>query len=264
MASDEATGGTDRAASTPFPPTVPAKGVGRRGDKVSQVVARHIVRDIVAQDLPPGSVLPSESIMLERFGVGRASLREALRILEVQGLITIKPGPRGGPVVAAPTHADFGRTAALHLQMVGATFRELVEARLILEPLMARQAAERQDPEFIDALRISTEELTESADSQFVQIATDFHGLMASASGNRVLDQFGGAIKEMFYERVGSAIFPTTGRGKVDHDHREIYKAIEKGKPALAERLMREHMQAVADQCEQRYPGLLDEIVDWR
>jgi GntR family transcriptional regulator, transcriptional repressor for pyruvate dehydrogenase complex len=84
----------------------------RRADKVSEVVARAIVHDIVTGGLEQGATLPSEAVMLSRFGVGRASLREALRILEVHGLITIKPGPGGGPIVAAPTSRSFGRIAS--------------------------------------------------------------------------------------------------------------------------------------------------------
>ena len=75
--------------------------MARRADKVSEVVARAIVHDIVSRGLEPGATLPSEAVMLARFQVGRASLREALRILEVHGLITIKPGPGGGPFSTA-------------------------------------------------------------------------------------------------------------------------------------------------------------------
>src|ERR1700689_1242920 len=71
-----------------------------RSGKISQTIARNILDDIVVRQLPPGTMLSSEAGMLARYGVGRASLREALRILEIHGLIKIKPGPRGGPVVA--------------------------------------------------------------------------------------------------------------------------------------------------------------------
>ena len=85
--------------------------MARRADKVSEVVARAIVHDIVSRGLEPGATLPSEAVMLARFQVGRASLREALRILEVHGLITIKPGPGGGPFsTASGTAARTWRT----------------------------------------------------------------------------------------------------------------------------------------------------------
>ena len=114
----------------------------RRSEKVSAVIAREIVRDIARQQLAPGTTLESESAMLRRYQVARASLREALRILETHGLIRIKPGPGGGPVVSNVTSAAFGRMATLFFQVQGIRFGELVEARLILEQVMARLAAE--------------------------------------------------------------------------------------------------------------------------
>src|SRR6476661_11165886 len=89
-----------------------------RAEKVAARVARLIVRDIVERDREPGDALEPESLMLERFGVSRASLREALRILETHGLITIKPGPGGGPSVGAVSSRDFGRMATLFFQVL--------------------------------------------------------------------------------------------------------------------------------------------------
>ena len=112
-----------------------------RSGKISETIARDILDDIVVRKLPPGTMLASEAVMLDRYGVGRASLREALRILEIHGLIKIKPGPRGGPVVAEVTSSDLGRSATFYFHAVGATFADLLGARLAIEPLMAGLAA---------------------------------------------------------------------------------------------------------------------------
>lgn len=239
--------------------------VARRADKVSEVVARAIVHDIVTRGLEQGATLPSEAVMLARFQVGRASLREALRILEVHGLITIKPGPGGGPIVAAPTSRSFGRIATLFFQLDGATFRELVEARSLLEPVMARIVAERQTAEIITALRANVEDgKRQQGDDRHAKVGTDFHGLMAGASGNRVLDLMSSAIRDVFYERVTSSLWPRNDRPRIHLEHEAIVKAIEKGDGKLAEKLMRKHMEEMVERCEERLPGLLDEIVDWR
>src|SRR5258706_16467421 len=97
-----------------------------RGEKVASLVARRIVRTIVDEGLEPGAPLEPEALMLHRFGVSRASLREALRILETQGLITIKPGPGGGPSVAAVDSTNFARTSTLFFQVLRVRFREVV------------------------------------------------------------------------------------------------------------------------------------------
>jgi len=72
-----------------------------RGMKTSERIAATIVADIAAQGLVPGDRLPNEAAMIERFQLGRGSVREALRILEVHGIIQLRSGPGGGPVVAA-------------------------------------------------------------------------------------------------------------------------------------------------------------------
>ena len=90
-----------------------------------------------------GDRLPNEVSMAQEFGVGRASVREAMRILETHGLVQIKPGPRGGPVVRDANGVDLGRTMSMFFSHRGVTYREVIEARLAFEPMQARLAAER-------------------------------------------------------------------------------------------------------------------------
>jgi GntR family transcriptional repressor for pyruvate dehydrogenase complex len=241
----------------------------RRTEKVSEVIARRIVKDIVNRDMKPGDVLPPESQMVERFRVGRASLREALRILEVQGLITIKSGPGGGPIVAAPDSRTFGRMATLYFEMSGATFGELVEARLVLEPIMARRAALRNDPDVIAELQrvvsYSEELLADPAFSRVAsRVASDFHGAISSASGNRILDLFSRGIKEVYHERVSGMVYEPEHHKRIREDHRSVVDAIAIGNADKAEMLMRFHMEEFVERIKARYPGMLDEVVDWR
>jgi GntR family transcriptional regulator, transcriptional repressor for pyruvate dehydrogenase complex len=244
-----------------------ASGRARRGEKVAVIIAREIVHDIVDRGLTAGAKLPAESDMLDKLAVGRATLREALRILEVQGLISIRPGPGGGPVVVGATSRDFGSMATLFYQMCGATFRELVEARQIVEPLMARLAAERRDAEdmvrlraAIDAARVAAVEV----DKDWTRTSSDFHGVVAGLSGNRVLDLFGEALKDVWTERISGTVFPSQSREQVREDHEAIARAIADGDGAEAERLMREHMIEFSGFVAERSSGLLDEVVDWR
>ena len=240
--------------------------VAPRAEKVSEVVARSVVQDIATRDLQPGTMLPPESVMLERYRVGRASLREGLRILEIQGLITIKPGPGGGPVVGRANSRDFGRMTTLHYQAVGATFRELVEARMIIEPMMAGLAAETRNVDLIDELHGLSNRTREGLrdDYEYSTSAGDFHGAMSGASGNRILDLFGKSLKDVYSERIRSFIFPIEARERVQADHEAIVAAIEEGDAEKATRLMREHMDELAGFVAERYPGLMDEVVDWR
>jgi GntR family transcriptional regulator, transcriptional repressor for pyruvate dehydrogenase complex len=242
--------------------------LGRRGAKLAEMVARDIVHDIATRRLAPGTVLPSEVAMAAHYKVGRATLREALRVLEIQGLVQIKAGPAGGPVVSMLSSRDFGRMATLHFFMGGATYRELIEARLVMEPVMARQAAERQDPEGMRLLEASLEAMERSKgaadDASYMQMGTDFHGVVAGISGNRILDLIGRGIKEIHTERLTGMVYPKSARERVLADHKDVARAILNGQAARAERLMRAHMEEFMRYTTKRFPGMLDEVVDWR
>ena len=109
--------------------------------KTSEVVARHLVHDIVSRGLTTGDRLPLEAETLEEHGVSRESLRERLRLLEAQGLISLKRGPRGGPMVGHLDPANLGRTSTLYYHVAGGTYEELFDAWVVTEALLAERAA---------------------------------------------------------------------------------------------------------------------------
>jgi len=229
---------------------------------VSEAIARDIVRRIGAEGMTPGTQLPPEAKMLEEYRVGRGSLREALRILEVHGLISIKPGPRGGPTVDQVHTRNFGRMASLYFQMDGVTFRELIDARLIMEPMLARAAAERLDPGLADEL--ARVEGVGRGDDEYLQAAADFHRLVAMMSGNRIMGLFGQSLADLLRDRLHDSLFPKSRRREILGVHSDIGRAIVAGDADLAERLMREHMEDYVAQVKRRHPGLMQEVVDWR
>jgi GntR family transcriptional regulator, transcriptional repressor for pyruvate dehydrogenase complex len=237
----------------------------RRSEKVSAVIARQIVRDIAQQRLAPGTTLESESAMLRRYQVARASLREALRILETQGLIRIKPGPGGGPVVSDVDAGDFGRMATLFFQVNDIRFAELVEARLILEPMMARLAAVREHSGDEAELRAIVKAGFEADDDVSWRAASRaFHDKVLSMSGNGMLNLFAGALHAIFADRVSGLHYTGRRREQVKKIHAEIADAIVAGDADVAERLMREHMTDYKKAVAKLDAKLLDEVVDWR
>jgi len=250
--------------------TIDANARPRREDrstgKMSERIAREILQDIKRRRIAPGTTLPPESAMLERFGVGRASVREALRILEINGLITIKTGPGGGPVVAAPDSRDFGQMSTLHYQSHGATFRELLDSRVALEPMLAARAAGRDGTEAGERVRAALEygrQFSLTDDLQYAHVHSDFHTALIDASGNPVLALMANSIKDIWTVRVTAVLFPHDQRPQIDKAHAEITRAIEKHEVRKAERLMREHMEHYQQYCELRYPARLDDTVDW-
>lgn len=179
----------------------------RRVEKMSEVVAREIVHDM--RGLPPATMLPPEAAMLERYRVGRASLREALRILEVHGLIVIRRGPRGGPMVAPVRSEKFADMTSLYLHLAGARYGDVLVARLVLEPLMARLAAERRDTERVGLLEQFVVPPTAPIDdARYIRGSSEFHSVLSGFSGNAVLDLMGRAVLDIYTDRLERMVFP--------------------------------------------------------
>jgi GntR family transcriptional regulator, transcriptional repressor for pyruvate dehydrogenase complex len=237
-----------------------------RSGKISEKIARDILDDIVVRKLTPGTMLASEAVMLERYGVGRASLREALRILEIHGLLKIKPGPRGGPVVAEVTSSDLGRSATFFFHAVGATFEDLLYARLAIEPMMARLAAINLTDEGAAELRRTLENHERDATrpaSSWGRTSAGFHVIVNGLSGNLVLDLLCRSLLDIHAERTQTE-FPVSERGDVRRAHERIAQAILDGEPDLAEERMRRHVQGQITHVRQNRPEMLEELIDWR
>jgi DNA-binding FadR family transcriptional regulator len=238
-----------------------------RGEKTAERVARGILESVAEQSLGAGDSLPREIVMLKETGVGRATLREALRILEVNGLIMIKPGPGGGPIVTASSSGDFGRMATMHFQRAGLTFQNLLDARLILEPMMARMAAERVDREDISALeevRQLGRDLDPDDDRAYATVTRQFHRVMSQLSGNPLLDFLTSMLADVYFDRFGLNLYESSDDRRVILGiHDAIADAVIAGDGDTAERLTREHMRAFADSAEARMPGLMTEIINW-
>lgn len=238
----------------------------RRSDKISEKLARQIVDDILAQELEPGRMLSAEAEMMKAYSVGRSTLREALRLLEVQGLLTMKPGPRGGPMLMPLSVGDFARNAKVHLRFRGTTYREILEARLAIEPLMARMAAEAQDPAGLEQLRAAiaeADDIDPSDQRGWQQVSDLFHTTIASMSGNSVLDLLGMFLREVYISKPRAPITPIDMRCEVREVHRAIADAIFAKDGAAAERLMRDHMRFYAEASDKRHGDTLETAVGW-
>jgi GntR family transcriptional regulator, transcriptional repressor for pyruvate dehydrogenase complex len=253
---------SNAVTDAPTAAALPERQRRRRPEKLSETVAREIVRDM--RGLASGSMLPPENAMLQTYDVGRGSLREALRILEVHGLLVIKPGPGGGPMVAEPDSISFARMASLHMHMAQATYRDIIEARLVMEPVMARLAAQRQDKAILQRLQVYVDLPQPVADRPYIHSVSNFHSLVLGMSTNSVLDLYSNSLKDIYSDRIEQMAFPLSARRRVNAAHSQIAKIIVQGDALLAEHLMRAHMEDFLQFSADRNPGIVDEIVDWR
>lgn len=237
----------------------------RRRAKTSEVIARAIVRHVQSQGLERGARLPPEADMIADLRVGRGTLREALRILEVNGFLTLKPGPGGGPIVEGLQGESFGRMATLFFQMGGTTYRELVEARLIMEPVAARLAAEHRSEALSAGGLEGAATIDDVSDEQdYLLHTSDFHAAVIRASSNGIVSLFCQSLADVYHERVRGVLFPVDRREDVVTAHGAIARAINTGNGSRAEKLMRQHMEEYAAFVFERHPGIMEEIVEWR
>jgi len=233
----------------------------RRTLKTSEVVALEIVRDIVRQSMQPGDRLPLESEMLVQYRVSRSSLREALRLLEVQGLIGIRPGPGAGTVVGRVLPGNLSRTLTLHLHMLGANYDELLEAWMETEPVLARLAALNPDREKV---RASLTPFLDESHAWAVREGLQFHDIVAELANNQVLAL---ALRQIGFI-VTEQVLTSAERGELEtqivHDHRDLAEAIIAGDPDRAAHIMREHIRHAVEDFKAYWPMKIGETVQWR
>ncbi|MDG4667916.1 GntR family transcriptional regulator [Mycobacterium sp. 236(2023)] len=184
--------------------TQAAGGATPSREKPKQV-ADELRRDILDGELAEGESLGTEAELVERFGVSRPTLREALRILEAEGLISILRGVLGGVAVHRPDRRMTAKAAALVLRARSVDLADVFEASTIIEPAAARAvAASRGRGRVAKQLRdIIAQEKREVGDAVgFTNAQVAFHEAIVDAAGNRTLT----LVSEMLNEVIGRAI----------------------------------------------------------
>jgi GntR family transcriptional repressor for pyruvate dehydrogenase complex len=248
--------------SSPQPrPAVPML----RPQKTAILLAQRIVGEITDRKLKPGAPLPPEREMLQEFGVARGTLREALRFLEIQGVLTIRPGPGGGPTVNGVEPRSLASVIALLLQLSDAPFSTILEARQLLEPATAGMAAERVSRADLNALKASLVTMEqEISDLQaFLAENRNFHDIIAHASGNRLFELL---LRSLSWITDASALgvdYDDKRRHGILSAHEKIYEAIASRDPAVAEEAMRVHMDEFARYINRHYSSVLKKPLRW-
>jgi DNA-binding FadR family transcriptional regulator len=244
-----------------------------RSEKVAKAVAREIIREVASGQLPSGTSLPTEVEMAQLYGVGRSSIREALRVLEVLGLVEIRRGLGGGPFIRAPSSADFAETMTMYLQASRIEMRKLYEAHVVFEGEAAFSAAER-----VKAGRVKTRELARMAKlarqspepvsgEVTLRAGNDFHAFLHALSNNPVVELVASACASLILSRSRR---PQSGpaerrrRIEVVQYHEKIAAAVQAGDPSESRALMQDHMTRQMAYVEAHDPAGFEEIIDWR
>ena len=222
----------------------------RRVRRAYEQVADQLHELIVSGELARGERLPNENVLARDFGVSRATVREALRVLAAQNLITTAKGAGGGSYITRPTvdHiSEFLRSSInLLTESQDLSLEELLEARDLLEVPAARLAAERRRDEDVEALRaaIGDEMLQLPASEQFT-INKDFHSTLISACGNQLIVIAAQPLFTVLQTHLTRSSLGRSFHALVHEQHRAIEAAISGGRPAEAEGEMRQHLDAL-------------------
>lgn len=160
--------------------------------KTSELVADRFRAQIVRGQLTEGDSLPPEGQLMETLGISRPTLREAFRILEAEGLISVVRGSRSGAKVHKPSVELVSRYAGYVLESQGATIADLYQSRIAIEPTVVRWlATAKGETEGMAAVHAKLADmdrlLKEAAFDEFVDSVAEFHQILVEASGNKTL-----------------------------------------------------------------------------
>jgi GntR family transcriptional regulator, transcriptional repressor for pyruvate dehydrogenase complex len=182
---------------------VPTARSTRSREKPEQI-ADELRAMIVSGQLGEGESLGREPDLVERFGVSRPSLREALRILEAEGLITVVRGVLGGVVAHQPDERNTARTAALVLQARNVTLGDVHQARSMIEPAAVRVLATSPTKKSVEELQALVEAQRAVIDdlAAFGPANARFHERLVELSGNQTI----GIVAEMLNEIIARAV----------------------------------------------------------
>jgi GntR family transcriptional repressor for pyruvate dehydrogenase complex len=212
-----------------------------RTKPVPELILDEITRLITEGILKPGDRLPSESELAERFGVGRSSLREAMRALQLLGIIEVIQG-KGTflrQTSMLPLATDWARLSRMGL------ISQVMEARQIIEVAIAQLAAERATEEDIAAMRAAIRRAEEAHGDSVIsgEASVDFHLALAEATHNEILALMYKTVRDLYLETARQTqMTPESVENRLQ-DHRQILESVEQQDPELASKLMAEHIE---------------------
>jgi len=230
--------------------------------KLSQHIAGVIRELILLGDFPENSTLPSIKELTAQFGVGQASVREALRILEDDGFLFLKTGPGGGPIVQHPGDEKVTKIVAEILQLKKTKLRELHEARYYIEVPCVRNAARARTDEDLERLRASLNATREArSNADFLQHTVNFHEIIADCSQNRLLKLFFKCLRDLVYAAFVHLEFDMAWRAAETEEHQRIYEAILAQDEAAAEHWMRKHLEGFESVLSEWFEQYMEKLL---
>jgi DNA-binding FadR family transcriptional regulator len=221
---------------------------------MAELIAGSLRRQIVRGELREGDALPAEPVLMTQYGVSRPTLREAFRILESEGLLSIQRGTRGGARVHAPDGELAAKYAGLVLQYRNTTLKDVYDARTFLEGTCAGMAAERRTRKDLARLRALYDLIdhTENIPAR-ITLHAQFGAGVVATSGSQTMVMLSAVLRSILDRSTLQAVLATadqaaTVRAYRDAHvaHRRLLELIEARDAAGAEAHWRRHLDLAA------------------
>ena len=230
-------------------PRLEASPAPIRRRKLYEEVVSRIEAMLHSGEYAPGAQLPSEREIMQAYGVGRTSVREALFALHKMGLVTINSGERAR--VTLPTAATLvGELsgAARHVLAQPGGIEQFQQARALFETALARWAAQRATPEQVAALQaaLAANKAAIGRHTSFERTDLAFHYVLAEIPGNPIFTALHAAIADWLFEQRATSIRAPGSDRAAYRAHKRIFSAVAARDPATAETAMQEHLDEVA------------------
>ena len=233
--------------------------------KAAENVAAELRRQIVTGRLKPGDKLHPENVLQAEFEISRPTLREALRLLESESLITISRGQHGGARVISIDLGAAARQAGVFLQIKGTTLQDVWLARTIIEPPAVGLLASLRNPAAFAELEANIAEARDAAEHdpiRYADLSADFSMLIARHCGNNTIHLFAALIHDIIrrqHEHVTVRTLWKAGVGKLRQgsikSRVQALELMRTGTPAAAEKFWRAHLEQMRDLVLSAYKG---------
>jgi len=227
-----------------------------RVPKTAELVARDLRSKIVRGELKDGDTLPAEGELVERYSVSRPTLREALRILESEALLTVTRGSRGGPRVHRPDPRLAARHFGLVLQSRGTTLADIFGARLLIEPSCVHLVASTARKSAVQVLNQHLEQervaIAAKDDAAHSRASARFHRSLIELTGNLPLILSMNILTHIYESHIATAAlaanvqrFDAGSRTRGLRAHEKLVALIEAGDADGAETFWRKHLESI-------------------
>ena len=224
-------------------------------------VAQQLLERIIAAKLKPGSSFATEAELLSQFNVSRPTMRESLKLLESQGVLELRPGPRGGIIVREPSTDLLAHGLSVFLRLHEVPFSTVIKAREVIEPALAYEAAmngREEDFEELEASIVRMKALDAPSDHEaFLEENRVFHSIIARASGNKVLEVFWETISVLAHGEHHGIRYSVGNQAHVIKAHQHILDACRRRNGDAAAAAMEKHVSGLENLVRERYQHLL-------